>query len=133
MEEFFQSECDAGNQQACERLKKLSVDLEIQQRLERRSEEFWESVDTDKLMLDEKRPNREAAYPLVMRDFIISEKAAGSSQELAEERLSYCASHYHNHWINKKLWYPTNDEGLPSWPSIYEFIVDHYYGFCLRQ
>ena len=36
-------------------------------------------------------------------------------------------------WINKKLWYPALENGQPDWPSIYVFIVDHYYGYCLRS
>ncbi len=84
-------------------------------------------------MLDEKTPNLEGAYPGVMQDHLESEIAAGEDLTLDVVRLSGCANHYHNHWVNKKLWWPTDDEYKPDWASIYVFIVDHYYGFCLKS
>ncbi len=132
-EDFFRRECEAGSPRACEKVENIESSKVIQQRLTARSETFWTGIDTASLMLDEKRPNLGAAYPLVMRDFIAMEQAAGTPVELDESRLPYCASHYHNYWINRKLWYPSNDDGSPDWPSIYEFIVDHYYGFCLKH
>lgn len=133
MEEFFKQECNKGNQQACDDYKNLSASLVIQRRIKERSEIFWNDVNTSELMLDEKRPNLQAAYPLVIRDFIKTEQEAGENVEVNEERLPECAQHYHNHWINKKLWYPSNENGTPDWTAIYEYIVDHYYGYCLRQ
>lgn len=133
MEDFFRKECAAGKQEACVRAEHLSSDLVIQKRLENRSVEFWQNVNTQELMLDKKKPNLQTAYPLVMGDYTRMETEAGNAQTLAEDRLPQCARHYHNHWINKKMWWPANDDGLPDWPSIYTFIVDHYYGFCLKQ
>ena len=133
MEDYYRRECEAGNQHACEKVAELTESLVYQKRLEQRSVEFWKEVNTQELMLDEKRPNLQDAYPLVMRDFIKMEAAAGSTENLDEDRLPQCAMHYHNYWINRKLWYPSNDDGSPDWPSIYHYIVDHYYGFCLRH
>ena len=133
VDEFLQRECAAGKQESCIRAKKLEADLVLQQRLEKRAEEFWKDINTTELMLDKKKPDLQRAYPLVMRDYIKMEAEAGDSQILREERLPQCARHYHNHWINKKMWWPANDDGTPDWPSIYTFIVDHYYGFCLKQ
>lgn len=132
-EDFFRKECEAGSRQACEKLEALMSGKVVGERLTARSAEFWKEVDTEALMLDEKRPNLGAAYPLVMRDFIAMEQAAGAPVQLDESRLPRCAAHYHNYWINRKLWYPSTEEGNPDWPSIYEFIVDHYYGFCLKN
>ena len=132
MEDFFRKECDAGKQESCERLALLSEDLVKQKRLTQRSEDFWQDVDTQQLMLD-KKPNLQAAYPLVMHDYFKSEAAAGNNETLNEALLPECARHYHNYWINKKLWWPANDDGTPDWPSIYLYIVDHYYGYCLKH
>ena len=132
MQEFFQRECDKGNQQACEKAEGLAAAMSVQQRINERSEKFWDSVDTSTLMLD-KKPNLQAAYPLVLHDYFDALKLDGVNETLDEERLPQCARHYHNHWINKKLWYPSNDDGTPDWPAIYIYIVDHYYGYCLKQ
>ena len=79
-------------------------------------------------------PRLDVAYGQVMRDFIDAEQAAGN-QELRydEEAINYCADHFHNYWRNQKLWWPTDENGAPSWTDIYYYIVDHYYGICLRQ
>ncbi|MGH8119463.1 MAG: hypothetical protein ACRESK_02495 [Gammaproteobacteria bacterium] len=133
VEDFLRKECAAGKQESCASADHLSSDLVIQKRLEKRSVEFWQEVNTQELMLDTKKPDLAAAYPLVMQDYIRMETEAGDAQTLAEDRLPECARHYHNHWINKKMWWPANDDGSPDWPSIYTFIVDHYYGYCLKQ
>ena len=133
MEDFFQQQCEAGNQQACERFAELSEGLVQQKKLEQRSKEFWKDINTQELMLDKKKPDLQAAYSLVMRDFFKMESETGSTEILNEERLPQCATHYHNHWINKKLWWPALEDGTPDWYSIYIYIVDHYYGYCLRQ
>ena len=133
VEDFLRKECAAGKQESCARADLLSSDLIKQKRLENRSVAFWKDVNTEELMLDKKKPNLEAAYPLVIRDYFKMEAEAGDKQTLLEDRLPQCARHYHNHWINKKMWWPANDDGSPDWPSIYTFIIDHYYGFCLKQ
>lgn len=132
VKEFMQRQCQAGNEEACARAQQLSVDLEAQKRLEQRAEAFWRDVNTADLMFDQKKPDLEAAYPLVMHDYQRMEAAAGHTQTLLEDYLPQCARHYHNHWINKKMWWPAWDDGTPDWPSIYTFIVDHYYGFCVK-
>ncbi len=132
MEDFFRQECEAGNKSACSRQAALADNTQVQEHLEKRAVIFWDDVDTGLLMLDQKRPDLQAAYPLVMDDYINSQQK--NSNELQNpDRLSQCAKHYHNHWINKKLWYPALENGQPDWPSIYVFIVDHYYGYCLRS
>jgi len=133
VEDFLRKECNEGKQESCVRAERLSSDLIVQKRLENRSVEFWQDVNTQELMLDKKKPDLAAAYPLVMHDYFKMEAAAGDVQTLKEDRLPQCARHYHNHWVNKKMWWPANDDGSPDWPSIYTFIVDHYYGFCLKQ
>lgn len=133
MEDFFRKECEAGKQESCVRAEHLSSDLIVQKRLEKRSVEFWKDVNTEELMLDKKKPDLEATYPLVMHDYFKMEADAGDMQTLKEDQLPQCARHYHNHWLNKKMWWPADEDGTPDWPSIYNFIVDHYYGYCLKQ
>lgn len=132
-EEYFRRQCDAGDQHACEKLAEIEAGIVYQQRLEKRSNEFWKEINTDELMLDEKTPDLQDAYPLVMRDFINMESKNGSTEQLDEERLPQCALHYHNHWVNRKMWWPRLEDGTPDWAGIYNYIVDHYYGYCLRK
>ena len=131
--DILEKECQQGNQKSCERFEILEDDLVKQGRLEKYAEAFSEKVNNNELMLDEKKPDLAAAYPLVMHDYFKQETTAGVHEILNENRLPRCAEHYHNHWINKKLWWPTTENRKPDWGSIYKFIVDHYYGFCLRQ
>ena len=131
--DLLEKECAAGNQSSCERLEEINESLVLQKRLKGYAAEFAKTVNEGDFMLDQKKPDLVAAYPVVMHDFNQHETAAGVQETLDENRLPYCAEHYHNHWVNKKLWWPTGEDNKPDWASIYEFIVDHYYGFCLRQ
>lgn len=132
VEDFLRKECNSGNQESCARLDELSASLKIQKRLAVRSHEFWKTIDTSQYMLGNK-PNLQKVYEPVIRDFIKTEQQAGESITVKEYMLPQCSQHYHNFWINKKLWWPQNEDGTPDWPSIYEFIVDHYFGYCLRH
>ena len=133
VEDFLVKECDKGVQKDCETLADLRVQLVKQKRLQERAVLYGQRINGNGPMLDEKTPDLEGAYPGVMQDHLQSEIAAGEDLTLDEVRLPGCANHYHNHWVNKKLWWPTDDEYKPDWPSIYVFIVDHYYGFCLKS
>ena len=133
MEEFLEQECQKGVEKDCETLADLRVQLVKQKRLQERAVLYGQRINGNGPMLDEKTPNLEGAYPGVMQDHLESEIAAGEDLTLDVVRLSGCANHYHNHWVNKKLWWPTDDEYNPDWASIYVFIVDHYYGFCLKS
>ena len=133
MEEFLESECNKGVQKDCENLAELRKQLIKQERLQTRAFLYGERINGNGPMLDEKTPNLEDAYPDVMQDHLESEIAPGETLTLDKVRLPGCANHYHNHWVNKKLWWPTDDAHNPDWASIYVFIVDHYYGFCLKS
>lgn len=133
LEEFLENECDRGVEKDCEKLVDLRLQLVKQKRLQERAVLYGQRIDGNGSMLDEKTPNLEEAYPDVMQDHLQSELAAGETLTLDEVRISGCAIHYHNHWVNKKLWWPTDDDRKPDWVSIYVFIVDHYYGFCLKS
>ncbi len=133
VEEFLEKQCQKGVQKDCEELADLKLQLVKQIRLQERAVLYGQRINGNGPMLDEKTPNLEAAYPGVMQDHLQSEVAAGETLTLNEVRLPGCANHYHNHWVNKKLWWPTDDDYKPDWASIYVFIVDHYYGFCLKS
>lgn len=133
MEDFLQSECNKGVQKDCDKLKELRKQLLKQERLQARAVLYGQRINGKGPMLDEKTPDLEGAYPDVMQDHYESELTAGEALVLDKVRLSGCAHHYHNHWVNKKLWWPTDKANNPDWASIYVFIVDHYYGFCLKS
>lgn len=133
LEEFLEKECQDGVEKDCEKLADLKAQLVKQKRLQESAVLYGQRINGNGPMLDEKTPNLERAYPVVMQDHLESEVAAGEDLTLDEVRLSRCANHYHNHWVNKKLWWPTDDDLKPDWATIYVFIVDHYYGFCLKS
>ncbi len=133
LEEFLKKECQNGVEKDCEKLTDLKLQLVKQKRLQERAVLYGQRINGNRPMLDEKTPNLEEAYPGVMQDHLESEIAAGETLTLDEVRIPGCANHYHNHWVNKKLWWPTDDEYKPDWALIYVFIVDHYYGFCLKS
>lgn len=133
VEDFLERECNRGIEKDCGKLTDLKKQLVKQERIQTRAVLFGERVNGKGPMLDEKTPNLEAVYPDVMHDHIQYESEAGEVLTLDEIRLPSCANHYHNHWVNKKLWWPTDDDRKPDWASIYVFIVDHYYGFCLKS
>ena len=133
LEEFLETQCQKGVEKDCKELADLRVQLVKQKRLQKRAVLYGQRINGNEPMLDEKTPDLEGAYLGVMHDHLESEVAAGEDLTLDEVRLPRCASHYHNHWVNKKLWWPTDDNYKPDWASIYVFIVDHYYGFCLKS
>ncbi len=131
-EDLLKYKCDNGNQTACSKLIQIEEDEEQANFLGERVAAFSVELENKHLMLDAKRPDLEAAYPLVRDDYFQGLQHAGELDALVPApRLAQCAGHYHNYWINKKLWWP-NNEGKPDWESIYVFIVDHYFGFCLK-
>jgi len=133
LEDLLKYKCNYGNQEACQRLKDIEHDKEDAERLQQRVFDFGKELEQMDLMLDEKRPDLRAAYPLVMGDYFAALHESGSTEEiLSPPKLQQCASHYHEYWLNKKLWWP-NEDGQPDWEDIYVFIVDHYYGFCIKQ
>ncbi len=132
-EDLLRFKCDQGNAEACERLGKMQGEKAEAERIQQRVLAFGKVLEEKNLMLDERRPDLRAAYPLVMGDYVAAIRESGGNETLVSTpRLQQCASHYHEYWINKKLWWP-NDEGKPDWEDIYVFIVDHYYGFCVKQ
>ena len=114
-------------------MNEIQGDRQEADRIQLRVAAFSKELEQKHLMLDEKRPDLKAAYPLVMEDYFLALHEAGSTETIVSQpHLQQCATHYHEYWINKKLWWP-NEDGKPNWEDIYVFIVDHYYGFCVKQ
>ena len=131
--DLWEKRCNEGNARACERLENARGGVEKLQRLDRLAARYGARADREELEGDN-MPRLNLAYMQVMRDFIDAEHAAGN-RELSydEEAINYCADHFHNYWRNRKLWWPTDADGAPSWTDIYYYIVDHYHGVCLRR
>ena len=131
--DLWERECSDGDVAACERLENALAGTGKLERLDSLAERYGARVDRSELE-DDGRPRLNLAYRQVMQDFISAEHAAGNRElHYDEEAISYCAEHFHNYWRNRKLWWPTDENGAPGWTNIYYYIVDHYYGICLRR
>lgn len=130
--DYWQRKCDEGDASACSKLQSNKDSEKKLENLTRLSTDFERALVREDFMLDEKKPNLGKAYPLVIESYLasLSEKSTIGSDKYA---VDYCAKHFHNYWLNKKLWWPTDAEDKPDWRTIYVYIVDHYHGICLKQ
>ncbi len=134
MADFWERKCAAGEATACARLENVKRDAVKLERLDRLARRYGAAADRPALERDDGKPRLNLAYKQVMADFIEAEQAAGDKAlSYDAESVDYCAGHFHNYWLNRKLWWPTDDAGAPDWTSIYYYIVDHYHGICLRR
>ena len=133
MLDLWEKKCRDGDVEACQRFEDAQAGVRKLERLDGLALRYGENVNRDELETDG-RPLLNLAYKQVMEDFIEAEHEQ-SNEELNydDAAVSYCADHFHDYWINRKLWWPTDDNGDPSWTDIYYYIVDHYYGICLRR
>lgn len=130
--DFVEKQCEAGDQRSCERLEELDRDLKRHKRLLEYSASFAGEFNGEDYTYDNK-PDLAGAYAVALKHFFARETEAGYKNLLQENQLSQCAGHYHNHWRNRKLWWPTKEDETPDWQRIYVYIVDHYYGYCLKR
>ena len=80
-------------------------------------------------------PRLDLAYKQALRDYIDAEHAAGN-KELnydGENRPIIARATSMITGGTEKMWWPTDENGGPSWTGIYYYIIDHYYGICLRR
>ena len=131
--DFFKRECANGKEEACVRVEEEEKNKAFSERIGKQALAFSQTV--NRLALEEdNKPNLYEAYAEALEFYLKSETESGiEGLALDETRLPRCAEHYHNHWRNKKLVWPVDDEGRPDWAAIYIYIIDHYYGFCLKQ
>jgi hypothetical protein len=129
--DFWQRKCEEGDKAACSKLETNKQNELKLENLNSLASKFQESIKSKDFLLD-KKPNLGKAYPLVIKNYLESFKTQ-QFKNLGEFVIDYCAKHFHNYWLNKKYWWPTNSEDKPDWGTIYVYIVDHYHGLCLRQ
>ena len=130
--EYHQRQCAAGNESSCERASVMEEADRQAKRIETLGGEFAGRIDREKYETENK-PELELAYLDVMADYFNAEKASGIKNTMGEQMLAICAGHFHDHWRNRKMVWPTDTEQRPDWSAIYYYIVDHYYGYCVRN
>jgi hypothetical protein len=128
--DFWQRKCDEGDKAACIKMENNKLAEVKLDKLNALASEFRDSIKPEEFLLEEK-PNLAKAYPLVIKSYLAAFK---EPQDAAPEEftIDYCAGHFHNYWLNKKYWWPTDIEDKPDWGTIYVYIVDHYHGICLN-
>jgi len=131
LREFHQRQCEAGKSKSCERAAAMLEGEKHADRIVELGDHFASEIDRSRMEEDNK-PILKAAYMEVIYDYFSAESGNGIKQLVYGETLSLCAEHYHHYWRNRKMIWPTNDAGEPDWSTIYYYIVEHYYGYCLR-
>lgn len=131
--EFHKRQCDAGKQKSCEKYAALSEGEQHAAWIDSLGDKFSPMLKANAMDEDDK-PDLKKAYAMVLGDYFKAELIEHNKQrEINDALLEYCSSHYHNYWRNKKMIWPVDENEEPDWPSIYFFIVEHYYGYCLRS
>jgi len=129
--EFQQRQCAKGVAESCKKAEALLEGERHANRIDELGDNFAKTVDRSE-MEEENKPILNEAYTEVLEDYFKNEAENGIKRAVASDIIDLCADHYHHHWRNKKMWWPMNDAGEPDWSSIYFYIVEHYYGYCLR-
>jgi len=132
LREFQERQCKQGKQESCERAADMLAGEKHAERIEVLGDKFARNVDRSEREVD-KKPILIKAYTDVLDDYFKVEAENGIKLSVAADVINLCAEHYHDYWVNRKMWWPTNDAGQPDWSTIYYYIVDHYYGYCLRS
>ena len=132
LREFHQRQCKQGKQESCERAADMLKGEQHAERIVMLGDRFAAAL--DRLTVEEdNKPMLGDAYLLVLDDYFKREANNGIKKGMTDYMLALCADHYHDYWRNRKMWWPSDDAGRPDWSTIYYYIVDHYYGYCLRQ
>ena len=132
LREYHQRKCSEGNTDNCERATAMLEGERHANRIVELGDQFAARVDRYAFE-EENKPLLSNAYIHALKDYFKAEAANGIKRAVADDMVKLCAEHFHYYWINRKLWWPTSDEGKPDWSTIYYYIVDHYYGYCLRS
>lgn len=110
----------------------LPVAAERLEKLDQAAQAFARRPQLNELVKDN-RPLLDRVYPLVVEDYYENTGAYEPLPEPEPERVKSCAEHYADVWLGQRLWWPTQEDGSPAWQAIYAHILDHYFGFCLRN
>lgn len=129
--DYWERKCNEGEQGACVKLERSREADGKLEKLNALADTFRDSINPQDFMLDEK-PNLGKAYPVVLESYLESFPQPGKVSE-DKYAIDYCSKHFHNYWLNKKFWWPTDAEDKPDWSTIYVYIVDHYHGICLNR
>ncbi len=130
--EFHERMCAQGKPDSCARAQAMKKGEEHANWIDELGTDFSRKVNRGELEEDNK-PKLDQAYPIVLNDYFIADLRKNATQHRLEPaRMRYCADHYHNYWRNRKMIWPVNRDNTPDWAKIYFFIVEHYYGYCLR-
>jgi hypothetical protein len=132
LREFHERQCKQGKQDSCERAVDMLEGEQHAERIVELGDAFASKVDRSVMEAD-KKPILKDAYIVVLNDYFAAEAENGIKPAVAVDVINLCAEHYHDYWVNRKMWWPTNDTGKPDWSTIYYYIVEHYYGYCLRS
>jgi hypothetical protein len=130
LREYHQRKCNEGNQESCQKAEAMLQGEHLAERIVKLGDHFATVV--NRLQREEdNKPILKNAYIDVLDDYFRSSSKKGKEQMVNDEIIILCAEHYHDYWRNRKMWWPTDEEGKPDWSTIYYYIVDHYYGYCL--
>lgn len=130
--EFHQRKCEQGNVESCGRAADMLEGERHAQRIVELGDHFAKEVDRS-VMEEGNKPLLKDAYTKVLDDYFKAEADNGIKPLVTKEVINLCAEHYNDHWRNRKMWWPTDVDGKPDWSTIYYYIVEHYYGYCLRS
>ncbi len=130
--EFHQRKCEQGNAESCGRAADLLEGERHAKSIVEHGDHFAEVVDRT-VMEEDNKPLLKDAYTEVLDDYFKAEADNGLKPLVTKDVINLCAEHYNDHWRNRKMWWPTDVDGKPDWSTIYYYIVEHYYGYCLRS
>lgn len=129
--EYHQRKCADGVAKSCKRAEALLEGEKHADRIVELGDIYALKVNRTEFEEDNK-PILSKSYRPILRDYFRAEAENGIKSSVTDEVLTMCADHFHDHWRNKKLWWPTDENVNPDWSTIYYYTVEHYYGFCLR-
>jgi hypothetical protein len=130
--EFHQRKCAEGNTENCKKAEAMLEGERHANRIVELGDKFATTVDRSVLEEDNKPILIDAYFP-ILSNYFKEEAESGIKLTMTTDMLDICADHFHDHWRNRKMWWPTSEDGKPDWSTIYYYIVEHYYGYCLRS
>lgn len=79
-------------------------------------------------------PRLAAAYGEVVADYFAHPRLAEQrARWYLEQRIPGCARHYADTWLHERNWWPTDADGGTDWRLVYLHVLDHYFGYCVRE
>jgi hypothetical protein len=132
LREYHQRQCHNGDKDSCKRAEAMLYGEQHADRIVELGDKFAGTLNRT-IREEDNKPLLNSAYLDVLDDYFMAEAEKGINRTISKDTVKFCAEHFHDHWRNQKMIWPTNDAGQPDWSSIYFYIVEHYYGYCLRS